>query len=275
MNGAIAVALARRELSVRWLAPLAALLMAGVALGSYLAGQGLLPAITGADPRALDGPASLHAFWLWILARALPLPLAASAVVVAIHRIADDHDSPWLATLVAGGLDRGAYVLAVVATVLVSHLGMYLALMLGFVGGTIWGGAPAAPTGGSGAPAAAIAHVTLRALLRWVAAGLPGATSLLASATAYGVACQALARRRGAALALALSVAIAPVALVGWAGSGSDPSVTLHAARLLALLAPLPDWSDSTAAMLRHITYCSALLLLLAWSAPRWVARHG
>lgn len=258
LEAVLAWALFRREWRAASLGTAgAALAVAGAALGRLLASHGLLPDPSNASTVPIASIASLQDFALWLLSRALPLPIAVMACVVAIDRMAGDGDAPWLATLAAAGLNRGGYVVVAATAVASSQLALYAALAAGYVAG-------AAALGGEGAA------LTLH-LLR----GLPGVAALLASTTLYGAVCVALARRRGPALALALAGVMVPLAVLGWLGVDGIQSASPAALRLLTVAMPPPAWTSSAEALQRHALYCAVLVLLLTRSAPRWVARHG
>ncbi|MHB1223987.1 MAG: hypothetical protein ACYC2G_08080 [Gemmatimonadaceae bacterium] len=257
MDAAMVRALFRREWTAASLAAAIALAGAGAALGRLLAARGLLPDPSRASAVPLAGIATLQDFALWLLARALPLPMAVAAVVVAVDRLASDGEAPWLASLVAGGLHRGRYVAAVAAAVASSLLALYLALAAGYVAGA----------GGRAGSGATLGLHMLR--------GLAGVAAFLASATLYGAACVTVARRRGAALALALVGVMGPIAAVGWLGADGGTAASPAVARLLAAAMPPAVWTTSAGALLRHALYGTVLLAILTRTAPRWLARHG
>lgn len=251
-------ALFRREWRAASLGTTGAVLaVAGAALGRLLATHGLLPDPSGGSTVPIASIVSLQDFALWLLSRALPLPIAVMACVAAVERMAGDGDAPWLATLAAAGLDRGVYVVVVATAVASSRLALYAALAAGYVAGA------ATLSGEAGA-------LTLH-----LSRGLPGVAALLASTTLYGAACVALARRRGPALALALAGVMVPLAVLGWLGADGVQSASPTALRLLTAAMPPPAWTSSADVLLRHALYCAILVALLTRSAPRWVARHG
>lgn len=260
LDARLARALLRREWRATALAA-AALAVAGAALGRSLATRGLLPEPANPAMIPLAGIASLQDFALWLLSRALPLPVAVAAGVMVVDRLAADGDAPWLATLAAAGLDRGRYLAVVAAAVASSAMALYASLALGYVAGAAWGGQE-----GVG-------------LMVELVRGAAGVAALLASTTLYGAACVAIARRRGPALALALAGVVGPITAVSLLaaasadGAGAAPSPAVL--RLLTLAMPPASWSRSVEVLLRHALYCLVLLALLTRSAPRWVARHG
>lgn len=257
---ALARAIFRREWRPALLATALALVVGGAALGRAIAARALLPDPAHGQGIPIASILSLQDFALWLLSRALPLPIAVAAGVAAVSRLADDWDAPWLATLVALGTSRGRYVASVAAAVASSRLALYAALLLGYLAGV------ATLDGLDGRPATLAAE-----LLR----GLPGVAALLASSSLYGTGCIALARARAPALALALAGVVAPLALASWLGTheGGQPLPPL--ARPITWLMPPPSWSTSADALLRHAIYSATLLALLAALAPRWVARDA
>ncbi len=253
----LARAIFRREWRVASLITAVALAVAGAALGRVLADRGLLPEPTAATAIAIQSIASLGDFGLWLLARALPLPIALLAGVATVDRLAGDSDAPWLFTLVAAGIQRGFYVAAVVAAVTISHLALYLALTAGYLAG------------------AATLSDEVGALALHFLRNLPGVAALLLSTTLYGAACLAIARRRGLALALALVGLAGPIAVLAWIGADGMQSASPTVVRLATALTPPPVWTSSASAFGRHALYSTVLLSLLTKSASRWVARNG
>ncbi len=251
-------AIFRREWRVASLVTAVALAVAGAALGRALADRGLLPDPTAANALPpIQSIASPGDFGLWLLARALPLPIALMVGVATVDRLAADGDAPWLLTLTAAGMRRGFYLIVVVASVAISHLALYLALIAGYVAG-----------------AATLSDEAGALVLHFLRNG-PAVAALLVSTTLYGAACFALTRRRGLALALALIGLAGPIAFLAWIGVDGLQSASPAVARIVTSLTPPAVWTSSVIAFVRHALYSTVLLALLTHSAPRWVARNG
>lgn len=235
-------------------APLAVtlLLVAGLAaaLGRDLAARGLLAPLTPF----------------------LILPFVVAVALRVVDHVAADDESGWLGQLVAGTPAEVpvVYALAVVggaAMVAVAHV-TAAAIGLGLGAAAAGGAMDGGPAGGlaSAGPARFVAAVAAAARL------LPGAVALLAAVAAYAGVCALLCRRRGPALALAALGVGVPLAIVGWwQAAGGAPS---PAARLLGLHLPLFAWRSDPALLLRQAAYAAAALAVIAWLAPRTVARE-